>query len=396
MSENLATFYQQSELALAAYSQLSSGITGDSFVSALREAGMSQSQAQRFAATWSVVDQYTDPWSGFSATLFESGGQRYLAIRGTDGFFSVDTLADAQLLFGGAARNQIVSLYNYVQRLVTPAGQPAVQVEDAAPDIDPITGHVSDPGGIRTTTSVAGLGYLAGVSGIAVTGHSLGGHLAAAASYLFPTLIGATYTFNAPGFSLNYAKALLDQFPGSAAAFPATITNLVAHAGADIIAAVGTLPGVPVRIEIENQLPNPIGNHYIVPLNDALAIYNLFARLDPTASASAIDGILSAASSSAAKTLEVTLAAVGKLFGKTYPNTETTRDTLYVNLYDLQGAIPGGGALTEVSLVGMDANTLADTAKPRYLFGADQPEKSQSPQDGEDAAANDCAWRKAA
>ncbi|MEW6292451.1 MAG: hypothetical protein AB1544_03990 [Pseudomonadota bacterium] len=253
----ITEYFKQAELALAAYAQL---MPGSPDIEALKhpDVGMSESQAERFAEHWRVIDQSPASPTGFSATVFEeiSTGKRYLAIRGTEGFFSVDTLADAQLLFGGAARAQIVSLYNYVQRLVTPAGQPAIQVEDIAADIDPITGHVNDPGGIRQTTSVAGLGYLSGATGITVAGHSLGGHLAAAANYLFPTLIGATFTYNAPGFSLDYAKALLDQFPGSATAFPASITNLVAHAGADIIAAVGTLPGVPVRIEIENQLPS--------------------------------------------------------------------------------------------------------------------------------------------
>lgn len=228
---NIMTYFEQAELALASYATLLPGISGTAYRNALTDdsVGMSPAQAERFAEKWRVIDQSPAAASGFSATVFEevSTRKRYLAIRGTEGFFSIDILADAQLLFGGAARSQIVSLYNYVQRLITPAGQPAIQVEDAAPDIDPITGHVNDPGGIRETSSVAGLGYLSGVSSVTATGHSLGGHLAAAASRLFPTLFSVTNTYNAPGFSLSYADALLDRFPGDAGAFPATtISNL--------------------------------------------------------------------------------------------------------------------------------------------------------------------------
>ena len=262
----ITDYFAQAQLSMAAYAVgLQPGMFGAAnypvYVAALVDAGMSQKQAEVFADTYSVVDQYNDPSTGLSATVFQKGGQYYLALRGTTGI--LDLLADAQLLFGGAVRTQIVSLYNYAQRLITPAGQSALQVQDLAPDIDPITGYVNDLGGIRTTTSVAGLGYLAGVSGVTATGHSLGGHLAAA-SRLFPGLIASTDTYNAPGFSLNYADALLDQFPGDAGAFPATtMTNLVANVGADIIAAVGTLPGTPARIFIEDQgagLPGNVEN----------------------------------------------------------------------------------------------------------------------------------------
>ncbi|MEW6292453.1 MAG: calcium-binding protein [Pseudomonadota bacterium] len=371
----ITDYSKQSELALAAYAGLSSGISGAFYRKALEDAGMSQFQAERFAERWRVIDQSPASASGFSATVFAeiSSGKRYLAIRGTEGFFSIDTLADAQLLFGGAARNQIVSLYNYVQRLVTPAGQPAIQVEDAGPDIDPVTGFVNDPGGIRATTSVVGLGHLSGVSGVTVTGHSLGGHLAAAANYLFPTLIGATFTYNAPGFSLDYAKALLDQFPGSATAFPASITNLVAHAGADIIAAVGTLPGVPVRIEIENQLPNLVGNHSIVTLTDALAIYALYSELAPSLSEAQITQLFKSASATNKGTLEGALDALRKILlgADAAVTAEEDREAFYANLYALQdsGAYQGleGSAAMRLTVL-QSRDTLMSNARTDFGY----------------------------
>ena len=85
ISESLV-FYEQSVLALAAYSNLSAGISEDKYTDALEDGGdgMSAAQAAAFADRYTVVDQYTDPASGFSATVFEDAqGKRTLAIRGT-------------------------------------------------------------------------------------------------------------------------------------------------------------------------------------------------------------------------------------------------------------------------------------------------------------------------
>ena len=77
-------YFAQAELALAAYADLT---TGEPNKAELKKAGMSDAQATRFASTWRVVTQYTDPITGVSATVFQAvtGGQTCLAIRGTDG-----------------------------------------------------------------------------------------------------------------------------------------------------------------------------------------------------------------------------------------------------------------------------------------------------------------------
>lgn len=317
----LNAYFENAQLSLAAYAlSLRSTMSRDEYIGALVGAGMSDSQASRFADTYAIVDQYNDSITGLSVTVFQQGGQYHLAIRGTNDV--LDFLADAQLLFGGAARNQIVSLYNYVQRLLTPAGHSTIQVEDVAPNIDPITGYVNDPGGIRQTASAVGLGYLTGISGVTVTGHSLGGHLAAATSRLFPSLIGGTNTYNAPGFNLSYADALLDQFPADARTFPSGITNLVAETGATVIPNVGSLPGTPQNIYIEDQVAVIPGNHGIVPLTDSLALYDLFARIDPALNTpdsavgiGKITDILKASSAQAASSLERTVDSLVTFFG---------------------------------------------------------------------------------
>jgi len=77
-------YFTQAELALAAYASLT---TSRPDKAALIDVGMSDAQATRFASTWRVVTQYTDPITGVSATVFQAvtGGQTCLAIRGTDG-----------------------------------------------------------------------------------------------------------------------------------------------------------------------------------------------------------------------------------------------------------------------------------------------------------------------
>jgi hypothetical protein len=68
---NMETLYQQALLAQAAYvinlfpddPAIINKLTADS-------CGMTQTQAERFAEEWRVVDQYTDA-SGVSATVFE-------------------------------------------------------------------------------------------------------------------------------------------------------------------------------------------------------------------------------------------------------------------------------------------------------------------------------------
>lgn len=65
----ITEYFKQAELALAAYADLSIPVA--QYPAALRDAGMSATQARDFASKWAVVTQYTDPITGVSATVFQ-------------------------------------------------------------------------------------------------------------------------------------------------------------------------------------------------------------------------------------------------------------------------------------------------------------------------------------
>lgn len=65
---NSVEYFNQAELALAAYANLQAGTPNTGKLQ--DDAGMSAAQAAAFASKWNVVDQYTDITTGASATVF--------------------------------------------------------------------------------------------------------------------------------------------------------------------------------------------------------------------------------------------------------------------------------------------------------------------------------------
>jgi len=137
----IADYFKQAELAFAAYANLFSGISGDDFKIALEDGGkgMSPAQAQRFSENWLVVDQYTDPASGFSATVFQRGTQKYLAIRGTNSL--IDFFVDWGVFAGTGAVDQYQDLEAYYQRLLATGSSSPTPAATAS----------ASPAGCRTT-----------------------------------------------------------------------------------------------------------------------------------------------------------------------------------------------------------------------------------------------------
>ncbi|MHB1619265.1 MAG: hypothetical protein ACYCTY_04670 [Sulfuricella sp.] len=352
---SIVEYFKQSELALAAYANLIPGVDP---IPALQDSsvGMTPDQATRFAATWSVAAQYSDV-TGVSATVFQeiATGQKTLAIRGTQGV--TDFITDYFILNGTPSQlnPQYLSLKTKVQ----------AWLKDG------------------TLTP-----------GFSVSGHSLGGYLAAGLVADFSASISHAWLYNAPGNNSLVSQVM--QALGIVATPDTTkITSLRADAGISPIAGLGNNFSPPIPIHIENQFdpglilsaPGAM-NHSQQVLTDSLALYNLFAKVDPAISVGTITAILQASSNSVANTLESALAAVGKLYGKTYPTGQTTRDILYSNLNDLQGAMGTGGTIVPLTgaASGIAAQAKTDIAtryalkelNPFALTGVDYSQFNQN------------------
>ncbi|MHB9119731.1 MAG: hypothetical protein ACYC2R_15890, partial [Burkholderiales bacterium] len=352
-------YFDQAQLSLTAYGNLAPGkpnpleLTKDTV-------GMSPTQAADFATKWSVIDQYSDPASGFSATVFERNGQRYLVTRGTQPSDVLDLIADFDLAaVNGVAAKQTIALFNYVQRLKGTKGQPVAQLQWNGQNYD------------LNPTGAVGLLDTPLAGPITVAGHSLGGHLAMAFGRLFPQDASQIYTYNAPGFLDTAADsffARVDAALGRAGSmFSDAKTINLYGSGLNLIAGYANDHGTPQGVFLESN------THSMVSLTDSLAVYTLFAQIDPslnTAGLGTITAILEAASNTAANSLETALAAVGKMFGKTYSAIETTRDDLYAHLYDLQATLSSSsaGLLTITSLATKPASDIATLAKSDLAY----------------------------
>ena len=164
------------------------------------------------AGSWYVRHYQPNTPSGYSATLFAEAGsaRQVLAIRGTE--TTLDQIEPDLLHTGlqeigglGMALSQTVALFNHIRALQAPLGAAVTELtlHTAAAAPPGVSHTVSGDGEVYWVTADAsgtGLGLLDPGVAIDVTGHSLGGHLAALAIRLFPAQFGHAVTFNAPGF----------------------------------------------------------------------------------------------------------------------------------------------------------------------------------------------------
>jgi hypothetical protein len=102
MTSIITNYFQDAQLSLAAYAAaLTMGVTRAEYIAALKDSGMAQE---------SPANAY-----GFSATLFERAGQKYLAIRGSDDL--IDYFVDLGIFMGTGAVDQYRALEDYYQDL---------------------------------------------------------------------------------------------------------------------------------------------------------------------------------------------------------------------------------------------------------------------------------------
>ncbi|MDR3158363.1 MAG: hypothetical protein LBU11_04990 [Zoogloeaceae bacterium] len=295
----------------------------------------SATQADDFVAKWQVVSHIPDTDSGFSATLFreKETGKYVYALRGTAGKQDLST-DFGDLVIDGLAFFQIVDMYNDWKRLITPDGQSyeaarlSLQTAETAAlaaeyAVSPIAGYayaeylltdgsliIDRPSGkvyrielgdsrdfFDTQDPLAtGIGAITQQNfELDVSGHSLGGHLAAAFTRLFPdtgaeafSLNGAGYpTENLPGLSGNAQENIAHVFAtlkGASGFDAGRIHNLHGSAAPEFITmdSCNGLKQQGSHDEIFTEswdVSNTLG-HGVNQMVNALAIMNLFIRLD--------------------------------------------------------------------------------------------------------------------
>ena len=303
-----------------------------------------------------VLDQYTAPAvNGFSATVFQNKetGEVHFVFRGTEtgslAAAAADLWTDATLAVGGAASQQIVEMINYVKRLEAGAGQAAqygfVQVLDPSSTEGNViyTNRFQIVGYANRIALTNALGNPVAFGHVTVAGHSLGGHLATAFARLFPEHTDHVYTYNSAGFHgssefrfQEYEQGLgkpFGQFPNAN-----TQTNLYAENGINLTTSDLLFSQQGQRVPVFNEESTLIPNHLIDKLSDSLALYNVFAKLDPNLDMSQIDAMFKAVSNRMDNSLEKGLQRLVKLF-QNQDLTLTTRDAYYAALIGLRDSL---------------------------------------------------------
>jgi Ca2+-binding RTX toxin-like protein len=341
MDSQAETLFNNTELSLAAYSDLSLGLTNSQEnITALKQngKGMSQAQAVRFAERYPSVLAVADkPASGFQATVFKSeDGELVVAMRGTAG--GSDLNEDQYLTAYGVAYHQMVDMYNWWQMVShlgnTLVDQFAIQVVSGTPPAGAVELYDigSDHYYLVKTAQISATGELANeadLNSVTVTGHSLGGHLASAFTALFNGQVENTYTYNGPGFTETPTNqmffAALEGVATNNVVMPSGVAGKVIRVQANnalpgenqlefISDLHGGTPGTLVQVAVEDKGIGA-GNHSIVNLTDSLALFNLLGALDSSLSVETFNSIFHAASNENGATRESLLGSIQSLFG---------------------------------------------------------------------------------
>jgi len=394
------------QLAEASYALFENFISPND---ALVASGMSAAQTTRLLKQWRVVNYVPDTASGFSATLFErldskgnGTGEYNLAIRGSTS--DRDFLADAGDVFlDGIVLDQLVDLYNYWQRLTTPAAstytaaklvtlqaETAQLIAGAVPEaslrerpdviidrgagITVRTVEFVDSSALADLSLRNGAGLQGSLSAINTSGHSLGGHLAMAFTRLFPSTGASALAVNGLGFRPDNPNIgnIFGMLFGGSAFDPSRILNVYGIAGFEfaaqntrLLSQVGGYEG----IHIETGLGFALG-HRAEQMTDSIAVYDLFLKLDSAFMASApgqslgiVTPLFEAASGRAESTLEGIVDSFVNLFRLSFTSLSAVpgdREALYQRLVAVEGAINAADEPTTVaSLVDMSSTELA-------------------------------------
>jgi Ca2+-binding RTX toxin-like protein len=293
-------------------------------------------QADELVANWRIVEHQPNTASGFSSTLFQSkhnSNEFVLALRGTEGASADLTAADTDIAIDGLAIDQIVDLYNNYGWLKAPAGsvyQAAIlqtladetaAYRNARSNLSPSAFAyiaalrartdivIDEPSGSVKRITFAdstlafssvddrarGVGVLPAASKVTAVGHSLGGHLAAAFTRLFPTLQADALSVNGAGYPTGLIGGLSGNAPtnirnlfgrlGGADRFARhQITNIFGSAGGQFVSMHSEFglvqQGMHHEIFTESSSWDNAFGHAGGPMSDTAAIHDLFFRID--------------------------------------------------------------------------------------------------------------------
>ena len=385
MSNSIAKHSDGAQTALAAYADLTKEMTIVEHLGALREASMSETQARFFAGVdgndkllpgkgYEIIDVLENTPSGFSATVFRhrGSGEISFVIRGAEKelLSPLDTIDDLQTVFAdifgdGIAIDQALDMYNYYLRLKASVG-------------DAVLRFSYDEGlGEITINSFATQedGALAGER-FAISGHSLGGHLATVLSRLAPDDSLSVHTFNAPGFdpiegTLPSSEWLFDELRDAEIAiqgssdigFSFNLSKLNhAITGGDLVNTIGKVPGEKSLFFSETENEGIVDAHSIVAFADALSVYELLSLIDEnleTKLPEVLD-IFRASSTVKASTLESIVNAIGSLFPDSGASIvrDGDREQLYESSTVISDAIPTMLPMELITIVNMGVETI--------------------------------------
>lgn len=199
-----------------------------------------------------------------------------------------------------------------------------------------------------------------------VTGHSLGGYLAAALKAAFPAHITDAYLFNAPGVggvSANLVSLFQNAFGLEPPAGTNGIWNVRGLEGLSFITGLGVQLSEPISIQIEGDPGLGLGNHSIVRLVDALAVQALYAELLPSASLALLNRVADVTGQNLGAAPDGALDALRRfVHGASISRTGDSREQLYTNLTDMRAVLAGMGLLDtpSVSLIDLSDKTTAE------------------------------------
>jgi Ca2+-binding RTX toxin-like protein len=314
-------------------------------------------QAANFIEQFETVHHVPNDSKGFSATVFRDiddmgstgSGQLIVSVRPSEEFLTAAGYDDwvqanaTGIGLSGVALEQSISLYNYVNSLIglgsrrqlalkvaagfsppagidvlfsRPSGNPAESNYYYLQDIDPVMGNNTIQEDERVIFS----------------GYSLGAHLAALGSGLFPENTEAVYTYGAPGYgelAVDFVRAVTgdtsfldfsgtpihaytseDDNPEDSVDFVTLVRNPFSP-NSDLFVELGSASLL--------DLSGATQSHAIAQALDSVAVYDVLSRIDPTIDSEKIRNILTASSNKNIASLEVFVGELSKYFGLADP-----------------------------------------------------------------------------